>query len=256
MEGHRPYGVHDEDPAYTTAISDDQIRTLMKKAGQTPDEMSIAEHRKIVDLYDSDLRYCSTHIERLFDNLQELNVWDDTDIVFTSDHGEEFYEHGEYFHRNLPYDELLHVPLIVRSPATNTQEDITEQRELIDVAPTILNFHDVEQPAGFEGQNLFSGDSRDVIATGCQQQKPPVVAGRWDGYKYISTPDGEYLFDLPTNAFEDNNISAENESLCQQYRGAIPRRYFSEELEEKLREPDDEVDRERLEALGYLEIDD
>jgi arylsulfatase A-like enzyme len=228
----------------------------MKKAGRTPDEMSIAEHDKIIDLYDSDLRYCSTHVERLFDSLQELNIWDDIDIVFTSDHGEEFYEHGEYFHRNLPYDELLHVPLIVRLPKTSTQEDITEQRELIDVAPTILDFHGVEKPTGFEGQNLFSGNSRDVIATGCQQQKPPVVAGRWDGYKYISTPDGEYLFDLSTNAFEDNNISAANESLCQQYRGAIPRQYFSEDLDEKLREPDDEVDRERLEALGYLEIDD
>lgn len=252
MEGHRPYGVHDDNPEYTTTVSNDRIRELMKKAGTKPDKVTTAERKLLADLYDSDLRYFSDHLGRLFDRLEELELWEDSNIIFTSDHGEEFYDHGEYFHRNLPYDKNIHVPLLVKSTDTSTNK-ITSQRELIDIAPTILDFHGLTPPATFEGEHLFSDTPRKVIATGSQQEQDPVVAGRWGGFKYIYTPNGEYLFDLTDDPLENNNLAGEQPDLCREYRETIPDKYFSEDIEEELREPDSEVDKKRLEALGYLE---
>ncbi|AEH39450.1 sulfatase [Halopiger xanaduensis] len=255
MEGHRPYGVHDTDPEYTDPVDNDRIRELMKKAGTEPENVTADERKLLVDLYDSDLRYCSQHLDRLVDGLEELGIWDTTNLVFTSDHGEEFGEHGYYFHRNLPYDELLHVPLLVRSPATADQpETIAEQRELIDIAPTILDFHDATVPDVFEGQNLFTGDSRNVISSGSQSHPTPAISARWDGYKYLYTPDQEYLFDLGADPGQTDNLASELPDICDDYRSQIPEMYFDERAtKEQLRDPEDEADRERLEALGYLE---
>jgi len=255
MEGHRPYGVHNNDPEYTSEVSNDRIRKLMKKAGTNPVDMTSEEHELVVDLYDSDLKYCSSQLDRLFSHLKDLSLWRNTNIIFTSDHGEEFHDHSMYFHRNLPYDELLHVPLIVYQPNNEREEEILEQRELVDVAPTILDFHNVKSPDSFEGVNLLSGESRKVIATGSQQNVDPVVAGRWDGYKYIYTPNKEYLYDLSASSREVKDISDEREDMSDRFRQEIPKKYFDEEIKEELREPEDEVDRERLKALGYLEVD-
>lgn len=255
MEGHRPYGPHEINPEYTSGVSHDRIRTLMKKAGTRPEEVTVAEQRKMIDLYDSDLRYCSKHIERLLDNIEELNLQSQTNVLFTSDHGEEFYEHEMFYHRNLPHDELLHVPLIVKpSEGSDSSGPIEGQRELIDVAPTILDFHDIPLPNSFEGEPLLSGSSRDVIATGSQSHDTPVVALQKDRYKYIYTPDNEFLFDLDSDPEERVNLASEQSALRQEYRSAIPEMFFQEAMtHEELRDPENEVDRERLEALGYLD---
>ena len=252
MEGHRPYGVHNDNPKYTTTVSNDRIRGLMKKAGTEPSKVTTMEHKLLVDLYDSDLRYFSDHLERLFDHLEELNLWTDSNIIFTSDHGEEFYDNKKYFHRNIPYDKNIHVPLLIKHPNASKKE-ISSQRELIDIAPTILDFHNLTPPTTFEGEHLFSNTPRKIIATGSQQNPDPVVAGRWNGFKYIYTPTQEYLFDITEDPLENNNLADVKPDLCKQYREAIPDKYFSEDIAEELREPDDEIDKERLEALGYLE---
>lgn len=250
MEGHRPYGVHDDNPTYTDPASDEQIRHLMRTAGTEPDAVTISEHTKMIDLYDSDLRYCSQQLERLLDELQDLNLWQELNIIFTSDHGEEFYDHDMYYHKNLPYDELLHVPLIVRSE--DPAETVTEQRELLDIAPTVLNFHGVDQPESFCGKDLFQSGRRDIIAVGSQSQEGQTVAGRESGYKYIWTEDGEFLFNLSMDSMEEQNLIDERPEFRERFLEMIPPEILNAQ-EEQLREPDNVVDQKQLEALGYLE---
>lgn len=68
-------------------------------------------------LYDEALRYVDARIERVVDVLRSAGVWDNTVLIVTSDHGETMGERGVNGHRNhYPYDELLHVPLLVRTP--------------------------------------------------------------------------------------------------------------------------------------------
>jgi arylsulfatase A-like enzyme len=254
MEGHRPYGIHDDNPTYHSGVAESQIRDLMKKAGTQPESVTDSEHDLLIDLYDSDLRYCSQHLTRLFDTLVELDLWNDTAILFTSDHGEEFADHGKYFHRNYPYDELLHVPLLTRIPGRQPAT-IDEQRELLDLAPTICELHGLDADSMlWYGTNLFEGSARDVIATGAQCSRTPVVTCRRDGWKYLCS-DGEVsLFDLESDPAEWTNVANKNPRVVTGFERVIPDRLF--ELEpEQLEEPTDAVNEGHLEALGYLELE-
>lgn len=257
MEGHRPYGVHDTEQQYTDeAINEEEIMRLMKTAGTRPDEITVREHRTMENLYDSDLHYCSDHIGRLFDELNELGIWEETNVIFTSDHGEEFYDHGYFFHRNLPYDELIHVPLIAKTASTSG-ETCDDQRELLDLAPTICQLHDIDSSSlPFLGQPLFEGNSRKVISIGSQlYPDDPIVAVRWDGWKYIHTADADLLFDLENDPGERQSVTQNYPDVAERIRSEIPERLLAREREQLL-DPHDQVDEKRLEALGYLELDD
>jgi arylsulfatase A-like enzyme len=253
MEGHRPYGVHDEDPKYLNEpVDESTIKGLMKKAGTNPDDVTVKERKLMTDLYDSDLRYCSNHLERFFDTLEELNIWDPSTVIFTSDHGEEFYDHEYFYHRNLPYDELVNVPLFLKSPDIEPTI-VSEQRELIDIGPTICDAHNIDPPSEFIGIPLIKGKERTVISIGAQIEGEQVVACRKDGWKYINHEDGEVVFDLEKDPRERHPISGENSEVTKELRNEIP----SEVLEsspERHKIPDDEKTKQQLEALGYVEI--
>jgi arylsulfatase A-like enzyme len=256
MEAHRPYGVHDDDPAYLDGpVDPDRIYDLMETAGTDPDAVSAADRRLMTDLYDSDIRYCSRHIARLFDYLREKGLWDETNLLFSSDHGEEFYDHGNYFHRNYPYDELLHVPLLAKRATDPTGgATVTEQRQLLDLAPTICQFHGLDPGEyGFQGTPLFEGGSREVVALGQPNDRDPAVAVRHDGWKYIDTGDGEELYDLTADPDETENVLADNPDVASRLTRCIPESVFERDVEDP-RQPEDDVDREQLEALGYMEL--
>jgi len=262
MDPHRPYGMDLDDPAYTRPADESEIADLMSTAGVQPDSLTDEQRRRIVDLYDSDIRYTATHVSRLFDGLREDGRWDDLDVILTADHGEEFGDHGSYFHRNRPYDELIHVPLAVkrgdggvdadgdRAPAT-----VDGQRELLDVAPTICSFHGVSAPPAFEGEPLFEGGPRTVRATGSFNDDVQVVAARDDGWKYIAVGDDrEELYDLSADPGEQADRAAEDPARCEQLRDAIPRHLF--EARSGRRPDAEDVDEDvaqRLEELGYME---
>jgi arylsulfatase A-like enzyme len=255
MEGHRPYGVHNDDPAYLNEQPDeDTIKHLMETAGTDPDNVTMGENRLIEDLYDSDLRYCSDHLDRLFDFMEREGLWAETDIYLTSDHGEEFYDHGMYYHRNVPHDELLHVPLFVSRGDTDAGR-VEESRELLDLAPTICEGHGVDvEGLPFRGEHLFEGDDRHVIATGSAAiDDAAVVAGRWDGWKYISNGGDVTLYDLEADPGEHVSVAEEHPDVVRSFEDEIPDALF--DLESPgTRNPDDEVDEERLAALGYMEV--
>jgi arylsulfatase A-like enzyme len=255
MEGHRPYGVHDDDPAFLDGPLDEgRIRELMKKAGTEPEAVSPAERDLLVDLYDSDLRYCSRHLRRLLEHLRASEDWDETNLLFASDHGEEFGEHGRFFHRNYPYDELIHVPLVVRTPET-TGEVVHEQRELLDVAPTVCELHGVDTDGlGFEGTPLSEGGDRDVVAlgSGTADEGERTLAARIDGWKYVHSEATERLYDLEADPEERENVVRDHPEVVDDIRGRIPDGLFERDPE-RLSTPDDDVDRRQLEALGYME---
>lgn len=257
MEAHRPHGVHDDVHEFVDREFDEEdVRRILRKAGAKPKSVDSDERRLIVDLYDSDLRYCSRHLQRLFDEMQSLDLWEETNVLFSSDHGEGFGEHGHYFHRYQPYDELIRVPLLARGPDVPDRSPIEDQRELVDLAPTICDWHDVDVSGlPFEGQHLLEGDDRHVIAVGSQLNHGPVVAGRWDGWKYICVEGEDRLYDLETDPGERTSVADEHPDVVEMFRDTIPDPIFEQEPEE-LEVPDESVQRERLEALGYLEVSD
>src|SRR5437867_2551061 len=75
--------------------------------------LNAAEVQHLRNLYDGGIRFWDAELERLLDGLAALGVRDSTIVVVTADHGEEFQEHGKLTHAPDPYDELLHVPLLL-----------------------------------------------------------------------------------------------------------------------------------------------
>ncbi|TSD14052.1 hypothetical protein DP107_10460 [Haloglomus irregulare] len=226
----------------------------METAGTEPGAVTMRENELIRDLYDSDLRYCSDHLDRLFDFMQREGLWNGTELYLTSDHGEEFYDHGMYYHRNVPYDELLNVPLFVKRD-TADPDHVEESRELLDLAPTICADHGVDVDGlPFRGRNLFDGESREVIATGSAAiDDAAVVAGRWDGWKYIYDGGDVRLYDLEADPEERVSVADANPETVRSFEATIPDGLF--DLESPgTRTPDDDVDEERLAALGYMEV--
>lgn len=253
MDPHRPYGIDVEEPEFGEPPAESEIRDLISKAGIHPNKVTDAERERMIDLYDSDIRYTSEHVSRLFDMFEELGIWEETGFVFTADHGEEFAEHGYYYHRNRPYDELLHVPLVVKSPANgNGGRTVSVQRELLDVAPSLCSWHGAEVPEEFRGVRLSDGEERQVVATGSFVEQDHVVAGRWDGWKYIAVGGTETdLFDLNADPDETRDVSDEHAHVIEEFETAIPGAVFAGEP--VTIETDDEDVRRRLEGLGYLE---
>jgi arylsulfatase A-like enzyme len=253
MDPHRPYGIDVERPAFGEPTAESEIRDLMSKAGIHPEKVTDSERERMVDLYDSDIRYTSEHISRLFDLFEELNIWEETGFIFTADHGEEFAEHGYYYHRNRPYDELLHVPLVIKEPDSEDGcQIVSSQRELLDVAPSLCSWHGAKVPQEFRGVRLTDGERREIVATGSFVEQDHVVAGRWEGWKYIAVGDAETdLFDLDADPRETCDVSGGNADVIEEFEAAIPESVFAEEPVAV--ETDDEDVRRRLEGLGYLE---
>jgi len=111
----------------------------------------------VVALYDGEIRYVDAQMERLIAQLEETFGLDECLVVFTSDHGEEFNDHGSMEgHGWTLYDEVLRVPLVLRWPS-RLPGGLTVDRGagLIDLAPTVLDLLNVPIPGQFQGRSLW-----------------------------------------------------------------------------------------------------
>ncbi len=109
----------------------------------------------ILSLYDAEIRYTDDHVARLLALLDELGVADDTLVVVTSDHGDEFYEHGKKGHQRTLYDESVRIPLVMRWPG-HLPAGVRPQGQarIQDVLPTVADLCDVPAPAYVAGRSL------------------------------------------------------------------------------------------------------
>ena len=76
----------------------------------------------MIALYDGEIAWTDRHVGLLIERLEEHGLLDETIVVVTADHGEEFFEHGRFGHRKELYDESVRVPLVVRYPAELQQD--------------------------------------------------------------------------------------------------------------------------------------
>ncbi|MCM2270156.1 MAG: sulfatase [Thermoanaerobaculia bacterium] len=103
-------------------------------------------------LYDGSIRYVDDRLRQFFAELEALGLADDLTVVVTSDHGEEFLEHGRLAHTQA-YRETLHVPLIVVHPGMESARRVTPLVESVDLAPTVLELAGLKAN-GMSGRSL------------------------------------------------------------------------------------------------------
>jgi len=145
---HAPYW--NESPLGDLFLSEDHLWDRLKlsgylkqRAGSHPHKffpLNTHKQENIVSLYDGEIRYTDeVFFGPLLDGLRRLGLYDNTMIILTADHGEAFYEHGMWLHEIQLYNELTHIPLMIKFPQSrHAGGKIKENVRIIDIMPTIL----------------------------------------------------------------------------------------------------------------------
>jgi arylsulfatase A-like enzyme len=128
--------------------------------------------KRVLALYDGEIARADHHIGRLVETLREIGQYDNTAIVVTSDHGEEFLEHGGVEHgAGKVFNENIRVPLLIKPPAASRAGRVDTPVSGLDIAPTILQIAGLGQTDNQAGRSLLAPAlselvSRNVFAHG------------------------------------------------------------------------------------------
>ena len=179
------------------------------------------EHLK--DLYDCAILYMDQFIGKVAKCLEDLGISDKTIIIFTADHGEEFFEHGKLSHQQF-YNELLSVPLIIYSPAADLTRLTGGVARSIDIYPTVLELLGIKIKHPIHGAALLSNNKNTAPHPIVSELGERGMAIQGDKYKYIFQGSDE-LYDLTNDPMERNNIAPEHPDAVLRMR-----RDFGEEL--------------------------
>jgi arylsulfatase A-like enzyme len=136
----------------------------IRKSGKPPSAEQLARMR---NQYDGEIHEMDRAIEGMFDDLESLGLLNDTLVVFTSDHGEEFYEHQDLTHGSTLYDEVLLVPFLLGNLKPPMQRrSSTEIFHQVDFLPTVLEALGLPVPAEVDGVSqwpaIANGEPLDV----------------------------------------------------------------------------------------------
>jgi arylsulfatase A-like enzyme len=139
------------DPDYRGDIDGREIWKEPRRSRRPSDR----DLQHLLALYDGEIRYTDTCVAALLRAFAGAGLLDNTFIVFFSDHGDEFYEHGKTGHDRTLYDEIIHVPLIFwwpdRLPAGTRVEALTS---LVDIVPTLLDYLGLSHEGPMQGTSL------------------------------------------------------------------------------------------------------
>ena len=123
--------------------------------------VSEADLAHLLALYDGEIRYVDDELGRVLDHLRARGLDRGTLVVVTSDHGEEFLEHGSWEHQKTLYEEVVRIPLLLAGPRVTSRRE-TSPSSLLDVAPTVLAWAGLTVPTQMRGQSVLGpGVSRE-----------------------------------------------------------------------------------------------
>jgi arylsulfatase A-like enzyme len=190
------------------AWSDATARHLLADAGRMTNQHTPAYET----MYDSALRYVDAQIARVIEYLQQEGVWDETILVVTADHGEALFERGVYGHQyHNMFDELLHVPFLVRTP-DETAERFDAPFSLAWLHELLADLADIDRgplPATSGRSSHLDDDEQAVVLSDSVSHRGHTVAARTAEYKHIRHF-GEPLyrdFQLSVEPFNDDGTT-------------------------------------------------
>lgn len=262
-EVHHPYTPEAErlarfDQGYGGDLPDHMPIRLLAEISMEKRRIGPEDLQHVVATYDAEISSADAAFGELVAGLKERGLYRDSLIVLTSDHGEEFGEHGSVgWHAHTLYDELLHVPLLVKLPGmSHAGGEVASAVRGIDLAPTVLAV------AGLPAAEQFSG--RSLLPFIRRPEAPSLPAVVWR--ETMSHEKGDFtgvraggwklhmnrLYDLASDPQERRDLTAEHPEQ---------RRALEEQLAEllqsrrSLRTAPVAVDAgtaKSLRALGYL----
>ncbi len=217
-------------------------------------------------LYDGEISYLDTHLGALFDYLQTRGLYDQTLLVLTADHGEEFQEHGGWWHGTTLYDEQIHIPLIMKPARGGAGGRVADELATqLDIASTVLGVAGIPIPETYQGHPLpldgGAPPARQTVFSEEDLEGNVLQAVRSREWKFITANPGnprglnpEELYDLPTDPGEKKNVVQRTPAEAEQMRAELGKSVLQARAHAGGSEQagGDAATQERLRALGYV----
>jgi arylsulfatase A-like enzyme len=223
--------------------------------------LEAADVRFLSQLYDASVRELDADLAPLFEFLREPAMAD-TIVFITSDHGEEFYEHGSVLHGVTMYRETLHVPLIVWGRGVPAGLRSDELVQLSDLLPTMLELASATQPPGVDGASLVPTWSGGTLGARFAFAEADWRGEELDTFRMVRDERTKLiydrirgtveLYDLAADPFERRDIAASAADEVERLMEPL-RAYLAAEQTAPDRPPLSEEEIETLRALGYVE---
>jgi arylsulfatase A-like enzyme len=209
-------------------------------------------------LYDCEIRYTDYHMGRFFDSLKKMGLYDDSLIIFTSDHGCEFAEHGGMYHGNTLFQESIFVPMIIKKPNQKRGSRVNDCiAEGVDILPTVLDICSI-RPDKLEisGTNLFGKNNITIARSHLFKKGGNFAAGIQNMVKMIynyDSPEDILLFQLAGDPGEKINVGPQfDEVSVPTFILPAAKPKADESLCFEVKDKTAEL-RNRLKTLGYIQ---
>ncbi|MFO7890360.1 MAG: sulfatase [bacterium] len=232
-----------------------------------------AEKKWVQQLYEAEVRYVDIQIGRVIKTLKSSGIYEETLIVLLSDHGEEFWEHGGFEHGHTLYNELLHVPLIIKLPQSLTRTVVNKQVDPIlstkAVMPTILDLCDIDTSfhhpytqslSQYWTRSAFRNKDQTVFSSS-MLYGPEKASVIFDEHKFITSleKENQELYNLNRDPRELRSLIGIHPSLVEQGTDKIIRFQIKTKKEQMVlglgkakKVTLDQETKKRLRALGYI----
>jgi arylsulfatase A-like enzyme len=284
MDAHAPYNKNEYNDLFREK-PDEQVflnRKIPKgnviRKMTANDELTDHHKRDIIALYDGQIRYIDKNIQGIITFLREEHLLENTVVIVTSDHGEEFWEHNNFEHGHSLYNELIRVPLII-SGGTIESSNITARVSLIDLLPTVLDIVGISGDSfTLQGVSLLktvqqSDNNRavPVFATGTLYGNEKYCLIRGNKKMIVTTDAGDNkrgligyqnknrreLYNVRYDAHEQENlIAAQEEDMIAMEKDLESFVHMASVFQQEGEKPTIVIDgdlQDRLNSLGYLE---
>jgi arylsulfatase A-like enzyme len=213
------------DPApYSGQVKNRRTALMLDDAKKNPQKYHFTERDKehIEALHDGEISYHDEYFGKFLAKLHELGLDENTIFVVTSDHGEEFQEHGSWGHGHSVYQELLGVPLMFRwQGVIPANLRIAPVVSTIDIGPTVLEATGVPIPEQFEGHSLLGFMRGDwptgpyVAFSDFLDHRRVIRGGDW---KLIVRGNlTQVVFDLGHDYWEQKELDGSKQPIAQRY---------------------------------------
>jgi arylsulfatase A-like enzyme len=267
FDPHYDYIEHEEflntaDLGYDGPITSGMVYTELLDMVEELTETDLAYLRRV---YDSEIAFTDAHIGTLLEGLEDRGLFEDSLIIVTADHGEEFRERRTIGHGHSLYNELIKVPLIIKLPRSRQTGPIDANVGLVDLYPTILDLLEIPFDHEIAGVSMVNDD-------GVLDPRPAPVYSEteWGRYRAVINghtklirrlePSRIWAFDLASDAGERKGpldprrpeTWGDTARSLDRLLEAWMKRVATAKVAAASVEVTDE-EREQLEALGYLD---
>ena len=278
IDPHVPYDppesflrLYEKEP-YRGSIAPRSTAQLLEGIKKGTFKPSAADKRHIRALYDGEISYHDKWFGDFMDKLDKAGLLEDTVVIVVSDHGEEFWEHGNVGHGHQIHQELIHVPFIMSWKGSLPEgARVADNQDHCSLVPTLFDAMGLKSPAYLQGTSVLGiarGEGTPAPAAGFSTHQGEREATWCGRYKLLQRgPISTSLFDVDGDPGCQNNLKTSHpialttmRAVMGQFQGAPNKaRWRSRELEQGVAmnvSPEnvemDATTSEQLKALGYF----